>query len=136
MAKGTQELYREREKRVLDAIALRKPDRVPIVLLFGAFASSYANITRMEELYDLRSDPWEVRNLASDPAYGLELAAMRTRLADWEERTGDQGRIPETWAMYDSTAALVGPVTTGSSTLSGSPSRLSRALVLTSVSGS
>jgi arylsulfatase A-like enzyme len=56
----------------------------------------------MEELYDLRSDPWEMRNLASDSAHGYELAAMRTRLADWEGRTGDQGRTPETRAMYDS----------------------------------
>jgi arylsulfatase A-like enzyme len=64
----------------------------------------------MEELYDLRSDPWEVRNLASDPAYGLELAAMRTRLADWEKRTGDQGRTPESPARYDSDfEARVGP---------------------------
>ncbi len=38
---------------MLDAVALRKPDRVPIVLLFGAFASRYAGITREEELYDL-----------------------------------------------------------------------------------
>jgi arylsulfatase A-like enzyme len=56
----------------------------------------------MEELYNLRSDPWETRNLASDPAYGFELAAMRNRLTDWEQRTGDQGRSPETRAMYDS----------------------------------
>jgi hypothetical protein len=29
--KTSQALYRERQKRVLDAVALRKPDRVPIV---------------------------------------------------------------------------------------------------------
>jgi len=53
MAKTPQESYAQREKRVLDAMALRKPDRIPIVLLFGAFASHYAGITREEELYDL-----------------------------------------------------------------------------------
>jgi len=53
MTKTPQELYGEREKRVLDAMALRKPDRIPIVLLFGGFASHYAGITRQEELYDL-----------------------------------------------------------------------------------
>jgi hypothetical protein len=31
MEKTNHELYKEREKRVSDAIALRKPDRVPIV---------------------------------------------------------------------------------------------------------
>jgi hypothetical protein len=54
MTKTPQELYAQRERRVLDTIALRKPDRIPIVLLFGAFASRYAGITREEELYDLQ----------------------------------------------------------------------------------
>jgi hypothetical protein len=31
MEKTPQELYQEREKRLLDVIALKKPDRVPIV---------------------------------------------------------------------------------------------------------
>lgn len=53
MMKTPQELYVQRDKRVQDAMALRKPDRIPIVLLFGAFASHYAGITREEELYDL-----------------------------------------------------------------------------------
>jgi uroporphyrinogen-III decarboxylase len=53
MSQIPQELYKEREKRVLDAIALKKPDRVPVVPLFGAFASVYAGISRREELYDI-----------------------------------------------------------------------------------
>jgi hypothetical protein len=53
MTQTSQELYREREKRVLDAIALKKPDRVPVIPLFGAFASAYAGISRREELYDI-----------------------------------------------------------------------------------
>jgi arylsulfatase A-like enzyme len=55
-----------------------------------------------EELYDLTADPHEVRNLASDPKRQATLEAMRKRLADWEETTGDKGRTPETMAMYDS----------------------------------
>ena len=31
---------------------------------------------------------------------------MRKRLADWEERTKDQGRKPESEAMYDSDMAV------------------------------
>jgi hypothetical protein len=53
MSKTPQELFREREKRVNDAIALKKPDRIPVIPLFGAFASVYAGISRREELYDL-----------------------------------------------------------------------------------
>ena len=52
MAETPQELYREREKRVLDAIALRKPDRVPILVLFGFFPAKYVGMTIKEAMYD------------------------------------------------------------------------------------
>jgi hypothetical protein len=44
-----QELYEAREKRFMDAIALKKPDRVPILPLFGSFPTRYAGITHREE---------------------------------------------------------------------------------------
>jgi uroporphyrinogen-III decarboxylase len=53
MVKTPAELYREREQRVMDALMLRKPDRVPAIVLFGSFASRYAGISRKDELYDL-----------------------------------------------------------------------------------
>ena len=53
MTKTPRELYHEREKRVLDALLLRKPDRVPVIPLFGSFASRYAGISRKDEIYDL-----------------------------------------------------------------------------------
>ncbi len=43
----------ERERRVLDAIALNKPDRVPGIPRFGAFAPAYAGINRRDEVHDL-----------------------------------------------------------------------------------
>jgi uroporphyrinogen-III decarboxylase len=52
VAKTSEELYREREKRVLDAIALKVPDRVPIVVLFGFFPAKYAGLTVEEAMYD------------------------------------------------------------------------------------
>jgi len=55
-----------------------------------------------EELYDLAADPHEINNLAADPKHKATLEAMRKRLADWEESTGDKGRTPESPAMYDS----------------------------------
>ena len=39
---------------------------------------SYA--TGEEELYDLRADPYELENLASDPAHGRVLEDRRARL--------------------------------------------------------
>ncbi|QEG43703.1 sulfatase family protein [Roseimaritima ulvae] len=58
-----------------------------------------------EELYDLTSDPWEIHNLAADPAYAQRLASMRATLEAWEVRTNDQGRTPESESVYDSEMA-------------------------------
>lgn len=52
MNRTPQELYQEREKRVLDAIALKKPDRVPIVGKFGFFSAKYSGMTFQEVMYD------------------------------------------------------------------------------------
>lgn len=42
-----------------------------------------------EELYDLRLDPHELKNLATDERYAPLLRAMRAALADWEAKTDD-----------------------------------------------
>ena len=47
-----------------------------------------------EELYDMRNDPDEVNNLASDPDYQEILREMRVALAEWIEDTDDKGQYP------------------------------------------
>lgn len=42
-----------------------------------------------EELYDLRSDPFELKNLADDPAYGDLKAGLRNQLEAWMKQQGD-----------------------------------------------
>ena len=54
-----------------------------------------------EELYDLNKDPWEINNLASDPAYREQLRDLRGVLANWELDTNDLGRFPESQEAYD-----------------------------------
>jgi len=49
----------------------------------------------VEELYDTRSDPHEIRNLAGDAKYGPELRRLRDALDAWIREVGDMGRIPE-----------------------------------------
>lgn len=49
-----------------------------------------------EELFDLASDPDELHNLATDPAYQEVLERMRAAHADWSDETMDTGLIPET----------------------------------------
>lgn len=48
-----------------------------------------------EELYDLRSDPHEMKNLADDPAYAKPLVRLRGELDRWMIDTGDQGGTDE-----------------------------------------
>ncbi len=52
-----------------------------------------------EELYDLESDPHEIKNLAADPAHRSALERLRAALEKWIEETGDQGRVPEPEAL-------------------------------------
>jgi hypothetical protein len=53
-----------------------------------------------EELYDLESDPFELRNLAEDARFAPELTRHREALADWIRSTRDHGREPESEEVY------------------------------------
>jgi arylsulfatase A-like enzyme len=44
-------------------------------------------------LYDLQNDPYELKNLADDPAHATLRERMEAKLADWMRRTGDS------WAL-------------------------------------
>ncbi len=48
-----------------------------------------------EELYDLAADPYQIRNLASDPAYAKIRAELETRLLDELRRTNDPRLIDD-----------------------------------------
>ncbi len=55
----------------------------------------------LEELYDVRADPHQVRNLAADPAYAAVKARLWSELRDYLARTGDprlEGKDP--WQGY------------------------------------
>lgn len=47
------------------------------------------NAHDIDELYDLDNDPWELRNLAADPAYADVLRDLEARLWRWMDDTGD-----------------------------------------------
>ena len=50
-----------------------------------------------EELYDLETDPYEVRSLvkSSDPGHRKKLLELRTELQRWIQETGDRGELLE-----------------------------------------
>ena len=47
------------------------------------------NTSGEDELYNLKEDPGELRNLVEDPAYKGELARLRRRLVQWMEEVND-----------------------------------------------
>lgn len=91
--------HKEIVQRLRELHAQGKLDELPEKLLF-------APVRPAEELYDLREDPYETRNLAADPAFRGILEDLRSRLERWMEETGDRGRTPEPEAMYDSDMAV------------------------------
>ena len=48
-----------------------------------------------EELYDLRTDPWELRNLAADPTQSATLITLRGEVDTWMRAQGDEGMATE-----------------------------------------
>jgi N-sulfoglucosamine sulfohydrolase len=46
-----------------------------------------------EELFDLRTDPLELKNLAADPAQATRLAALRADVDAWMKAQGDEGKV-------------------------------------------
>ena len=52
MSDSAERLYNEREKRVTDAIELRTPDRVPIIVRFHFFPAKYTGVTAEELMYN------------------------------------------------------------------------------------
>ena len=52
MNETAKQLYQEREKRVTDAIALKTPDRVPIIVRFHFFPAAYTGSTAEDLMYD------------------------------------------------------------------------------------
>ena len=63
MKEGAEKLYREREKRFEDIVALRVPDRVPIMVSWGFLPLLQAGMTVQEGMYDpdkLWTSQWDL----------------------------------------------------------------------------
>jgi arylsulfatase A-like enzyme len=56
--------------------------------------------TRATQLFDLRGDPWELTNLAPDPAHEQTISALRQEMRRWRDELNDDqpGQGAEFWA--------------------------------------
>ncbi len=75
-------------------------------------ASYFATPRPAEELYDLRADLHEVRNLADDPAYTAVKAGLSAALSAWRQKIGDPGKTPEDQMIKAAWGAESQPQTT------------------------
>ncbi|MBN2773247.1 MAG: sulfatase-like hydrolase/transferase, partial [Prolixibacteraceae bacterium] len=57
--------------------------------------SAFWNPKPVEELYDTENDPWEINNLANNPAYKNVMDRMRKANKQWVSGIFDTGFIPE-----------------------------------------
>lgn len=74
-------------KRLRELHASGKLGKIPEWAFFGK--------RPIEELYDMKKDPHQVNNLATDPKYAEELKQHRELLTTWIQTTGDKGEQPE-----------------------------------------
>jgi len=71
--------------------------------LTGAPARYFQPTKPVEELYDCRTDPHQIHNLALDPGHKRVLTRMRAECKAWMKRTHDLGLLPE-YEMHRRTA--------------------------------
>lgn len=63
--------------------------------LSGIFKAQWEPPIIPEQLYDLSADPWEINNLAADPAHSDKLKQLRGRLKATMKDIHDTGLVPE-----------------------------------------
>jgi uroporphyrinogen-III decarboxylase len=92
MSDTNETLYKAREKRIADAIALRIPDRVPTTASFYFFPGLYYGVTMQEMMYD-PDKLWDIQlrctlefapDLAQNP-YGLTLLGPLMDALDYKQ---------------------------------------------------
>jgi len=82
----------------------RELKRLAATGLLNAAQLTYASPRRpLEELYDVRSDPHQINNLADSPGHQATLLRLRAALQNWIRQTRDAGFASEAeaWSLTD-----------------------------------
>ena len=98
--------YREQVEMTRVLIEMDKNNQ-----LVGSPAYIFKDSRAVEELYDLENDPYEVHNLAEEPAYKAQLLKMRQQLANWQLKVNDKGFVNEYDLVQMFWPGLVQPTT-------------------------
>ena len=88
-------IYGQRVNTLWQAPSMRSWEQTYLAGQCDAIQSVFWNLKPAEELYDTENDPWEVRNLAADPAYYKTLERMRLACNTLVNEILDTGFIPE-----------------------------------------
>ena len=82
--------YRERIPTMLELLKLRDEGELDSIQQLW-----FREKKDPEELFDCNNDPYELKNLAGDPAYADHLEELREEMDRWIEEIGDQPNLPE-----------------------------------------
>lgn len=82
--------YRDKQPTVIDLHRLHKEGQ-----LTDYQSKFWFGLRPEEELYDLAKDPFQINNLATDPAFEKQLTRHRRILNTWIKQSGDQGETQE-----------------------------------------
>ena len=63
--------------------------------LDGDASYIFMKTKKVEELYDLQEDPYEVKNVATKPEHADKLVELRNALSAWQIEIDDKGFLPE-----------------------------------------
>lgn len=98
--------YREQMPIMQELLRLRDSDELNEIQ-----AQWFRESKDEEELFDTLTDPYELNNLAGDPAYANKLGEMRSELNRWMDDIEDKGLMPEPELIESMWPGMVQPVT-------------------------
>ncbi len=98
--------YREQMPIMQELLRLRDEDELTDVQ-----AQWFRESKAEEELFDTSVDPYELNNLAMNPAYEDKLVEMRNELESWMTAIDDQGLMNEADLIESMWPAMIQPVT-------------------------
>jgi N-sulfoglucosamine sulfohydrolase len=105
--------YRKQQPMMAELLRLHEQGQ-----LTGIPDRWFAPTKPAEELYDRQTDPFQLTNVAGQPAYASHLARLRAELNRWLRQTNDLGGTPEKelvsrwWQGQSTPPVTAGPVMT------------------------